>query len=195
MGMLHPRHAFHGRCGSFKGKLVLAGVTLWLTSTIIAGVRRSSGWTHNSYGLPAPPTSSVRSNNEDQVWHDLLAARAQSPRDFVYCRRLEQQYLDSAPDTQVRELREHRLGEHYRYGDHSYRHRCSGGFVQWYLGIGERTFDWAVRRISASHKFHKEDPTTPYWQLVRDAQYRHTCSHSPMPRSYIGTSRSDTPTQ
>ncbi|KAJ2351574.1 hypothetical protein GGF43_003995 [Coemansia sp. RSA 2618] len=178
--MLHHRLAHHGHCGNFKGKLVLAGVALWLTSTVIAGVRRSTGWTHNAYGLPAPITTTSTGDSEDHAWQSLMNARVQTPRDYVEYRRLEQQYVDSAPSPETREMREQRLGSHYHmYRNGMYEHRqCrSGGLAMWYLGVGERTFDWAVRKISASHRFHREEPGMSYGELKDARSHQRAFGH------------------
>ncbi|KAJ2455543.1 hypothetical protein EV183_000020 [Coemansia sp. RSA 2336] len=175
--MFYPRHTHHYR-GRFKGKLLVAGVALWLTSTIIAGVRRSTGWTHNSFGLPALAISS----DEEMAWQQLQASKDQAPsRNYAEFQRLEQHYLESAPSEQARKQREQRLVE--QHGKRMVaRHCSSGGFVKWYLGIGERTFDWIARKISSSPRFHMEDPATPYVDLTNGSR---RYFHRPC---YIGTS-------
>ncbi|KAJ1739552.1 hypothetical protein LPJ68_004572 [Coemansia sp. RSA 1086] len=176
--MFSPRHTHHYR-GHFKDKLLVAGVTLWLTSTVIAGVRRSTGWTHNSFGLPMLSISS----DEEQAWQQLQLSKNQSPsRSYVAFQQLEQQYLESAPNEQVRKQREQRLVEQYdrRLGA---RHCSSGGFMKWYLGVGERTFDWVVRKVSNSPRFHMEDPATPYADLNSN-----TRKHFTRQPYYVGTS-------
>ncbi|KAJ1845229.1 hypothetical protein LPJ70_002597 [Coemansia sp. RSA 2708] len=199
--MLRYHHHHHVR-GNFKGKLILAGVTLWLTSTVIAGVRRSTGWTHNSYGVPSPTHHSTSSDSENRAWQELLDAQMQQPRDLVWQRRLERQYVDSAPTAHAREQRTIRLDERYRMEQHNYG--CRGGVWQWYLGIGERTFDWVARKISRSHRFHREEPGVAYKSLVEDAGRRRPYAHYyvpgpqhgfPMPpRPFVGTAAPTTST-
>ncbi|KAJ2416515.1 hypothetical protein GGI10_000900 [Coemansia sp. RSA 2530] len=159
MGGFHPGYVSYAhRChGRLRNKLIFAGVTLWLASTVIAGVRRSTGWTHNSHRLaspPPPPPTSAPPNDERLLW-------------------LEQEYVASAPDAATREQRQawvaaerarvawawnRRAGGHcHEAGGHCHE---AGGLMTWYLGIGERTLDWATRKISRSRHFHHQPPAS-----------------------------------
>ncbi|KAJ2484697.1 hypothetical protein EV174_002242 [Coemansia sp. RSA 2320] len=139
------------RChGRLRNKLIFAGVTLWLASTVIAGVRRSTGWTHNSHRLatappPAPPSAPSAPllhppGHERMLW-------------------LEQQYIASAPDDATREQRRAWVAAEQERVARAWGCRSHGGFMSWYLGIGERTLDWAARKISRSPNFHWQPPT------------------------------------
>ncbi|KAJ2493555.1 hypothetical protein IWW37_000421 [Coemansia sp. RSA 2050] len=152
MGGFHPGYfSYAHRChGRLRNKLIFAGVTLWLASTVIAGVRRSTGWTHNSHRLaspPLPPSTSVPPNDERLQW-------------------LEQEYVASAPDAATREQRQAWVAaERARVAwawNRSARSHCleAGGPMAWYLGVGERTLDWATRKISRSQHFHHQPPAS-----------------------------------
>ncbi|KAJ2726086.1 hypothetical protein GGI07_000870 [Coemansia sp. Benny D115] len=150
-------------CGHIRGKLVILGVSLWLTSTIIAGVRRATGHTHNALGLP-PPTSKQSKKRLDAQYQEFQESAAQ--RDQA-----NQMFIDEAATPEDRKMREafvesqersRRMQEQWMMAaggarEHWAGRRCHGGFMRWYLGIGERTFDWAVRRIERSSHFHKEE--------------------------------------
>ncbi|KAJ2611537.1 hypothetical protein H4S08_003114 [Coemansia sp. RSA 1365] len=190
MRMFHPRYSHHHYGGRFKGKLIFAGVALWLTSTIIAGVRRSTGWTHTAYGQPRLASSSH--NEEEMTWQKFIESQSNYSRRYTDRLKLEQQYLDSAPDQQTRQLREQRLEFFYSSRNpHFCRHHRSG-FTLWYLGIGERTFDWVARKLSSSPRFHHEDPLLPYDVLVndmvnRETVYRHHYGPYMAPTPYIAS--------
>ncbi|PIA17165.1 hypothetical protein COEREDRAFT_80849 [Coemansia reversa NRRL 1564] len=199
MRMFHPRYSHHHHGGHFKGKLIFAGVALWLTSTIIAGVRRSTGWTHNAYGQPRHNNSSNNRNEEELTWQKFIENQSNQSHRYTDKLKLEQQYLKSAPDQHTRQLREQRLEEffHSSRNPHFYRHqihRPAGGFTLWYLGIGERTFDWVARRLGSSPRFHHEYPLVPYDVLVndmvnREIVYRHSHHYEPYiaPTPYIAS--------
>ncbi|KAJ2544233.1 hypothetical protein EV175_005912 [Coemansia sp. RSA 1933] len=176
-------HHHHASCAGrgIRGKILLVGVTLWLTSTIIAGVRRSTGRTHNAH--PPPPASLQHSSSkEDQEMQAQVAEKLDATREAAEAQLspLESEYIDSARDAYTREQRfrwvEARRLQFDRHwsslrgslnGDpthqHPYHHH--GGFVRWYLGVGERTFDWMARKFAASHRFHWDDPRTTYPEL------------------------------
>ncbi|KAJ2041803.1 hypothetical protein H4S04_000068 [Coemansia sp. S16] len=148
----HPGHfSYAHRChGRLRNKLIFAGVTLWLASTVIAGVRRSTGWTHNSHRLaspPPPPPTSMPPNDERLQW-------------------LEQEYVASAPNAATREQRQAWVAaERARVAwawnrSIGSRNHCNEakGIMAWYLGVGERTLDWATRKISRSQHFHWQSP-------------------------------------
>ncbi|KAJ2335503.1 hypothetical protein GGI00_001325 [Coemansia sp. RSA 2681] len=157
MGGFHPGYmSYAHRChGRLRNKLIFAGVTLWLTSTVIAGVRRSTGWTHNSHSLASPPPppslqspTTMQPSNERLQW-------------------LEQEYIAAAPDAATREQRQAWVAaERARVAwawsrSTEARNHCrheTRGFMTWYLGIGERTLDWAARKISRSRHFHWQSP-------------------------------------
>ncbi|KAJ2805216.1 hypothetical protein H4R20_002175, partial [Coemansia guatemalensis] len=198
MRMFHPRYSHHYG-GRFKGKLILAGVTLWLTSTIIAGVRRSTGWTHNTYGQPRLNSLPHSQDEEERAWQKFIDTQASYSRRYTDRLKLEQQYLESAPDQHTRQLREQRLDEYfsssnYSHFHHHHFHRSHGGFMLWYLGIGERTFDWVARKLSSSPRFHHEYPQVPYDVLVNDMAnrepiFRHDRFYGPYmaPSPYIAS--------
>ncbi|KAJ1798459.1 hypothetical protein LPJ59_002486 [Coemansia sp. RSA 2399] len=186
----HHHHA-HGGCRSIKGKLLLVGVTLWLTSTVIAGIRRSTGRTHNAHPLPPPASLPGSSAEEDtqqlraKSVESLDATRAAAEAQLSS---LESEYIDSARDAYTRDQRlrsvaarrfqfdQHWIalrsaldGHHHPY----HHHHHHGGFVRWYLGVGERTFDWMARKLAASHRFHWDDPATAHQELAARPDYHH----------------------
>ncbi|KAJ2081991.1 hypothetical protein H4R24_001907 [Coemansia sp. RSA 988] len=172
MRMFHPHYSHHHYGSRLKGKLILAGVTLWLTSTITAGVRRSTGWTHNAYGQPRLISTSNNQDEEEQAWQAFIVTQSYQSRRYADRLSLEQQYLDSAPDQHSRQLREQRLERFCSSSyPHFYRHQCHpphGGFTLWYLGIGERTFNWVARKLGSSPRFHHEHLPVSYDALVSD---------------------------
>ncbi|KAJ2756904.1 hypothetical protein GGI19_000492 [Coemansia pectinata] len=152
----HPGHfSYAHRChGRLRNKLIFAGVTLWLASTVIAGVRRSTGWTHNSHRLASPPPPppvqiNMPPNDERLQW-------------------LEQEYVAAAPDAATREQRQawvsaERARVAWAWNRSTMaRNHCNEakGLMTWYLGVGERTLDWATRKISRSQHFHWQSPPT-----------------------------------
>ncbi|KAJ2741779.1 hypothetical protein GGI20_004946 [Coemansia sp. BCRC 34301] len=147
-GNMYYAHRCQGRLGN---KLIFAGITLWLASTVIAGVRRSTGWTHNSHRLASPPPlpqTNMPPGDERLQW-------------------LEQEYVAAAPDAATREQRqawvaaEHaRVAWAWNRSTDARSHCCreARGLMTWYLGVGERTLDWATRKISRSSHFHWQSP-------------------------------------
>ncbi|KAJ2826672.1 hypothetical protein FBU31_003382 [Coemansia sp. 'formosensis'] len=150
MGGFHPGYiSYAHRChGRLRNKLIFAGVTLWLASTAIAGVRRSTGWTHNNHRLAAPPPPATLPPADERLqW-------------------LEQEYVAAAPDAATREQRQAWVAaERARVAwawNHGARNHCheARGLMTWYLGVGERTLDWATRKISRSQHFHWQSPAS-----------------------------------
>ncbi|KAJ1952406.1 hypothetical protein EC988_003572 [Linderina pennispora] len=172
--------------GSLKGKIIFFGVTLWLTSTVIAGVRRASGWTHNAHSLTQ---SSAESDERRKQWRRMMDERLAASRQFAEARfqQLEQHYGNMVADEQTRQQwkqwlsmeKEKLINEWTRnslwfernmdrfHNPDAYQNGCHrpGGFMRWYLGVGERTFDWFTRKLAGSRSFHWENPQTPYQVL------------------------------
>ncbi|KAJ1662063.1 hypothetical protein EV178_006188 [Coemansia sp. RSA 1646] len=189
----HHSHCYGGS-RNIKGKILLVGVTLWLTSTIIAGVRRSTGRTHNTYpppNTPLPPLPPSRLP-EDKELQDRTIEKLNDTRATAEAQlsSLESEYIESAQDAYTREQRlrwietrrlnfDHHWGTLRRtvnesYMPHYHHHRScahNGGFVRWYLGVGERTFDWMARKFAASHRFHWEDPAISHGELAARTEY------------------------
>lgn len=182
MGFYHhhyPSYFSHGHRyfrGRLRNKVVFLGVTLWLTTTVIAGVRRATGWTHNSYRIAQEPQDKRR-----QGWHDMVAWQLQDTRKQAesHMRKLEQQYVDAADNEEQRQQRrewveaeKQKMSEYWATSANWMSNRsqrpCKGGVVSWYLGVGERTFDWFERKLSRSSHFHWQDPRTPYTALNKE---------------------------
>ncbi|KAJ2897664.1 hypothetical protein IWW38_001636 [Coemansia aciculifera] len=143
-------HRCHGR---FRNKVIFAGITLWLASTVIAGIRQSTGWTHNSHRLASPPP--------------LLPVQTSMPPGDERLQWLEQEYVAAAPDAATREQRQAWVAAERarvawawsRTADVKNQcHHEARGIMTWYLGVGERTLDWATRKISRSRHFHWQSP-------------------------------------
>ncbi|KAJ1958456.1 hypothetical protein GGI12_004729 [Dipsacomyces acuminosporus] len=210
MGHAHPHYYHYGhRCrGRFGGKLIFLGVSLWLTSTVIAGVRRATGWTHNAHNrLPPPPEELSRREERRQELRRMIDERLHETREFANerLRQLEQQYGDRIADEATREqwkrtfaAEQERLAEYWAHSNQwlamniekaqetdGHKRHChrSGGFVNWYLGVGERTFDWFTRKLSRSRHFHWEDPSTPY-DALRARQQSDSTAGMPFPPSF-----------
>ncbi|KAJ2662127.1 hypothetical protein IWW48_002023 [Coemansia sp. RSA 1200] len=205
MGRFYHHYAHH-HCGrNAKGKIILLGMTLWLTSTVVAGIRRSTGWTHNAHPpspAPAPAPAPVSpplpssSSAEDKAMQSRAVEQLNSSREAAEAQLspLEAEYVGAAHDAFTREQRmrwveARRLSfdQHWRqlrqavqhgamdpsvavphWGPHAHTHTGGGGggIVRWYLGVGERTFDWLARKVAASRRFHWEDPAVTHAELA-----------------------------
>ncbi|KAI8324399.1 hypothetical protein GQ54DRAFT_309313 [Martensiomyces pterosporus] len=198
MGGFHHGFGYAHHChGRLRNKIIFFGVTLWLTSTVIAGVRRATGWTHNAHSR-LPPTPSERAERDERrkEMKKMVDERLQESLKFAdeRMRWLEQQYGDTIADEATREQWRQRVAvEQSRLADYwarssqwitqnmeraqqtdAYKRHChqNGGFMNWYLGVGERTFDWFARKLASSRHFHWEDPATSYESLsVRQQQH------------------------
>ncbi|KAJ2705984.1 hypothetical protein FB645_001961 [Coemansia sp. IMI 203386] len=169
MGAMHSRfgpHFFvthHRHHGRFRNKLIFLGVTLWLTSTVVAGVRRATGLTHKA--LVSDETK------RRQEYLQLMDTRFQQTRQQLpeQQQQLEQAFVDAASSNSEREERRKWIEKERESMYNGWQtqgiaagwperrmcegRRHSGGFVRWYLGVGERTFDWFVRKIQNSSSF------------------------------------------
>ncbi|KAJ1727462.1 hypothetical protein LPJ72_005932 [Coemansia sp. Benny D160-2] len=210
MGRFYHHYAHH-HCGrNVKGKIILLGVTLWLTSTVIAGIRRSTGWTHNAHPpapAPAPAPDSLppasSSSAEDKAMQTRAVEQLNSSRGAAEAQLspLEAEYVGAAPDAFTREQRvrwveARRLSfdQHWQqlrqavqhgamdphWGPHAHAHTHTGGgrgVVRWYLGVGERTFDWLARKVAASRRFHWEDPAVSHAELAAREHFQQQHQH------------------
>ncbi|KAJ1644516.1 hypothetical protein J3B02_000228 [Coemansia erecta] len=176
MGAMHSRFGPHllvshrHHCSGPRNKLIFLGVTLWLTSTVIAGVRRSTGLTHKS--LVSEETK------RRQEYLRLMNARFRQSQGLPeQQQQLEKLFVDAASSDAERQERrmwverERELiskawmaqGLEVPAAEWAERKSCygqrhgGGGLARWYLGVGERTFDWVVRRIQGSPSFQIED--------------------------------------
>ncbi|ORX66738.1 hypothetical protein DL89DRAFT_59135 [Linderina pennispora] len=159
IGAFHPGfgpHMYRHHCrGSLKGKIIFFGVTLWLTSTVIAGVRRASGWTHNAHSLTQ---SSAEPDERRKQWRRMMDERLAASRQFAEARfqQLEQHYGTMVADEQTRQQwkqwlsmeKEKLINEWTRnslwfernmdrfHNPDAYQNGCHrpGGFMRWYLG-------------------------------------------------------------
>ncbi|KAJ1862939.1 hypothetical protein LPJ73_000640 [Coemansia sp. RSA 2703] len=121
----------------------------------------------------------------------MLDTRYRHARSLPELRELDQVFIEDAGDPQEKEQRrmwlekekervvqglgaEHRevFGGPPQWGA---AHRgCAAqggqGFMRWYLGVGERTFDWVVAKVKKSRRFQWQDPTTSYRDLRAAAE-------------------------
>ncbi|KAJ1807777.1 hypothetical protein LPJ56_006189 [Coemansia sp. RSA 2599] len=154
------------RCGGPRNKLIFLGVTLWLTSTVIAGVRRATGLTHKSLVSEETKRRQEYLRLMDTRFRDMRRV----PEEQV---KIEQEFVDAASSVSEREERKEWVEREREFVHNMWvsqgaaaaawqeRRSCGGqrhggGLVRWYLGVGERTFDWFVRRIQRSSSFQIE---------------------------------------
>ncbi|KAJ2786043.1 hypothetical protein GGI15_001710 [Coemansia interrupta] len=162
---------FHHRRPFFSRKLIFLGATLWLTSTVLAGVRRATGYTH------AAMLSDE--SKRRQAYLRMLDMRFRHARALPEQHELDQMFVETAQSPEEKEQRRvwiekektkvaqqgelhsaldrpfWREQQHYHHRDGCGNH----GFMRWYLGVGERTFDWFVRKVKGSDSFQWQDPT------------------------------------
>ncbi|KAJ1718521.1 hypothetical protein LPJ53_006478, partial [Coemansia erecta] len=173
--------------------LIFLGATLWLTSTVLAGVRRATGYTHTSLLSDEAKRRQAYLRMLDKRFRHARALPEQQQQS-----ELDQMFIDAARDSEEKERRrvwieeersrraqqpqaqgqvDERLGAldgpywgpPHHYHHHNHRDGCAGqgghGFMRWYLGVGERSFDWFVRKVKGSGSFQWQDPATSYREL------------------------------